>query len=178
METNISNDCPWAWAEAPLIGEAFNWMGRQVRLRQATQKCVFIQGLVLNHKLGGWLITDVYSGLVHSQNFSSKTHDPSVSLTVLLFRRPLLICFRLLSQTLWHLGQLILLHVIKVMSAASWMWTECLLIAFLSFSQHPKTKWNVFRTSLRLKLSQSRSEWRPEVHTTIADHHVIPQFST
>lgn len=43
METNISNDCLWSREKAPLMGEAFNWMRRQVRLEQAVKfpvKCL------------------------------------------------------------------------------------------------------------------------------------------
>lgn len=41
METNISNDCLSVALEgAPLIGEAFNWMGLQVRWRHAVNSLV------------------------------------------------------------------------------------------------------------------------------------------
>lgn len=67
METNISNDCVWAREEAPLMGEAFNWMGRQVRLRRAVNFPVKCPHPRVRFESQALLLVshfDVFSGLV------------------------------------------------------------------------------------------------------------------
>lgn len=67
METNISNDRLWAREKAPLMGEAFNWMGRQVRLGQAVKFPVKCPHPGVGFESQTWLLVnhlELFSGLV------------------------------------------------------------------------------------------------------------------
>ncbi len=67
METNISNDRLWAREKAPLMGEAFNWMGRQVRLGQAVKFPVKCPHPGVSFESQTWLLVnhlELFNGLV------------------------------------------------------------------------------------------------------------------